>query len=228
MPLLQSRAIALALAATLAAGVGALSTRGGRALGPSQHVVYFVGTPATGSLAPSSVKTQVEQLGFTYHSVAAWQDVLEVDAASGVDALIVDEGSIQSADSAWMRDKYQHRVVIGSINRDLFDLATVLQDPRLSEDATDQASARSAWISPDYFAVAYAGVYGTPVALTAVAIDPEMEHTDLPAGDHVTRYFNATQNAAIIDSSLTDNPAEDVTSYQFYGALRLGLLDALK
>lgn len=200
--------------------VAALLVRHASGQGQVRHAVYFERQPSQGDLAPANVLAELEARGFEVERKTSWSDVVAADAQEPVDVLIFDDGSIEDVDPSWAREAFEDSVVMAGINIGGAEMASLLDDERVAENAGEA----DAFGAGEHFSVAFTGLRGSPVALTEAAVHPEQivgGGLDIEEPDHLDHWFSSIESATRADEP--NVRPEDVLTYVFFGEIDIGV-----
>jgi hypothetical protein len=185
-----------------------------------KHAVYLRGNASGGDLSPTQLAAEFAARGYLYEEVSNWAEVLRADADEPVDAILFDDGSKQYVDEVWVRDAFERSVVVAGINVGSNELAVLLDDERIVEEA---GAGDTDWPG-EFFTLAFTGLRGTSVALTEAALHPDDVvggGLDLPDSAYLDHWFSVLE----ADTKADQVGVEDwqVNTYRFYGDIDIGV-----
>lgn len=164
---------------------------------PRGQVVYLIGDQAAAAEDLATPARLKEAL--TAQTVSTWDDVVTLDNASPLAALVVHDSAWPLVDGDWLAQAYRRGVVIAVFNIYAPELAATLGDPCLAQDGFASEPYPS-----DFYVIAYRLLLGEPddVALIDAA--------NLCGGDSVAGVKHPTSSSrggasnTLVDSTDTD------------------------
>jgi hypothetical protein len=187
-------------------------------------IVYFVGSPGSGVLAPITMAQRITYTQLV--TVTTWQDVEAHDQSDPIDALLVDSGSYGAADWTWIRPRVKSGMVLATVNVSAASVVSDVQDARLDEFFEwwdDAYGARPDPWPEDFFALIVAHVVGSPASLTEQASDPLYMPPVEADGEWISNQEAVYEDAADDDIVAPDGVFFLAGDDKFYEILQLEL-----
>jgi hypothetical protein len=122
---------------------------------PDYHIIYFL---AAGSVERDSYASP-ERLETTLsaQTIYDWNDVVLLDAAQPIDALILHDSALSQVNQEWVASAYERGVVIAALNIYAPELAVWINDPCITRDGF-----ASEPYPGDFFVIVFHRIFGHP------------------------------------------------------------------